>query len=304
MRKVMCYDNETIKWNHDGENYCVHIQQDNSNDIDPRDYDHDSVMACFGKYKYLGDRIEYDSAKDFWIANVYGHCSDEEIFDALKERKLVNIYVDYYQDMEKDEYFYALCDMDNGDCFVDGLAEDEVASEAKYWLEPEDCMILMDHGSHAMWLPLYVYDHSGVSMHTECSGDKWDTSCVGWIVTPMCQNHTSADEMKATRVMQQEVKEYNDWLQGEVYRYTLYKQNGWVSDDIECSASPNWEEVDDCGGFIGDDIIENGMAYNIGNGIEEAIQSEKYTTGTAKKTVVVKWEFYPLGAFWQECKSL
>lgn len=288
MATLYCYDNEIIKWNHDGKDYCVHIQRDDSNDTDPRDYDHDSVMACFGKYKYLGDRIEYNDAKDFWTANAYGHCSDEEIFDALKERKLVNIYVDYYQDKENDECFYALCDMDNGDCFVDGLAEDEVVSEAEYWLEPEDCMILLD--GKMMWLPLYVYDHSGISMscgkRTYPFNDRFDSSMVGWIVTSMCQNHTSVDEMKATQVMQQEVKEYNNWLQGEVYCYTLYEQNGDDGDEFD-----DWIEIDTCGGFIGDNIIENGMTYNIENGIEEAIQSEKYTTGTAKKTVVVKWEF-------------
>lgn len=288
MKNLYCYDNEIIKWTYDGKNYCVHIQQDDSNDIDPRDYEHDSVMACFGKYKYLGDRIECDSAKDFWIANAYSHCSDEEIFDALKERKLVNIYVDYYQDKENDEYFYALCDMDNGDYFVDSLAEDEVVSEVKYWLEPEDCMVLLD--GKMMWVPLYVYDHSGISMscgeRTYPFNDRFDSSMVGWIVTSMCQNNTSVDEMKATRVMQQEVKEYDDWLHGEVYCYTLYEQNGDDGDEFD-----DWIEIDTCGGFIGDNIIENGMSYNIGNCIEEAIQSEKYTTGTAKKTVVVKWEF-------------
>ena len=90
-----------------------------------------------------------------------------------------------------------------------------------------------------------------------------------------------------------EVNEYDNYLRGDVYWYTTYcKSENAEPFNKECDEfADGWDYIDDCGGFIGDDIIENGMAYNVGNGIEEAIKNGKYVTGTAKKTVVVKWEF-------------
>ena len=63
---LYCYDNETIKWTDNDINYCLHIWADNGEECNPRDYDHDSIMACFyGNYK-LGDFIEADTPESFW----------------------------------------------------------------------------------------------------------------------------------------------------------------------------------------------------------------------------------------------
>ena len=44
-------------------------------------------------------------------------------------------------------------------------------------------------------------------------------------------------------------------------------------------------------GFIGDDIIANGMAYTVGFSLEESIKSGNYVTGEARKHVVTMCEF-------------
>lgn len=289
MSCIYCFDGKTVKWSYDDVNYCLHIQREETGGFGPRDYSHESIMACFDPKCKYGDEIEERTAEEFWRNMVWKYCSDEEIFDAFSADMLFDIRVVKVDDNDYTIYTQSL--NKEWEAIYRGLDKDEVLIYVKDMLSIGDCMILMDHGNHAVWLALYIHEHSGVSMSIGTFGDEWDTSCVGWIVTPMCQNHNSADAMKATRVMREEVKEYDRWLQGEVYRYTLYEQDGWVLNDAECSASPNWEEIDSCGGFIGDDAMRNGMADNIGNGFRKAVETGNIEFGIAKKTVVVKWEF-------------
>lgn len=80
---LYCYDNETIKWENDGVNYCLHIWADNGEECNPRDCDHDSIMACFyGRYR-LGDAIDSNTPEEFWNNLVWKYCDDKEVLDAL-----------------------------------------------------------------------------------------------------------------------------------------------------------------------------------------------------------------------------
>ena len=283
MSKVMCYDNETIKWNHNGVNYCLHIKQENDACFDPRPEEHDSIMACFGDYRNYGDRKDEDTEEDFWNNLVWNHCDDDEIFNSLINGTLPTTRAKKDED---DTYHISSLTYDGEWIpFCWGLNENEVITYAKDDFSIADCMKLME--SHAVWLPLYIYDHSGVSMscgiRTYPCNDRWDSSQCGWIIT------VTSDKEQALKQMIAEVNEYDNYLQGYVYWYTLYREGNGTK--IYDEVTDGWTEIDSCGGFIGDDIIENGMTYNVGNGIEEAIKNENYTTGTAKKTVVVKWEF-------------
>lgn len=120
--------------------------------------------------------------------------------------------------------------------------------------------------------------------------DMFDSSCAGWIVTVL-SDFNEQNKAIAEQNMKLEVKEYDNYLTGEVYGYTLYEQDGFVEDDVEESAEPNWVEIDSCGGFLGDDPIQNGMAYNAGNGLEEAIENGSYEKGEAKRIVTTSWRF-------------
>ena len=120
--------------------------------------------------------------------------------------------------------------------------------------------------------------------------DMFDSSYVGWIVTVL-SDFNEKNKAIAEKNMELEVEAYNNYLTGEVYGYTLYEQDGFIEDNVEESAEPNWVEIDSCGGFLGDDPVQNGMAYNAGNGLEEAIKNNKYEEGEAEKVVVTSWRF-------------
>lgn len=78
-------------------------------------------------------------------------------------------------------------------------------------------------------LPLWLYDHSGISMSTErqCS---WDSSFVGLIfvekdfyLAQMCLKDEEDWKAKAKETLEGEVKTYSDFLEGNVYGWTLYE---------------------------------------------------------------------------------
>ena len=103
--------------------------------------------------------------------------------------------------------------------------------------------------SRAVVLPLYLYDHSGLSMSTSRSypfNDPWDAGQVGWIFIEREKVLKEYSRKKLTRslirkaedMMMSEVREYDDYLRGEVYGYVVNDKDG--------------EHIDSCCGFYGD----------------------------------------------------
>jgi hypothetical protein len=99
-------------------------------------------------------------------------------------------------------------------------------------------------------LPLYLYDHSGITMRTQPFGDRWDSGKVGYIYVTFDKIQKEfglvnlKTKAKALRAMQAEVKVYDQYLTGDVYGYEVL--------------APNGEEVDSCWGYYGDTAKEGG----------------------------------------------
>lgn len=103
-------------------------------------------------------------------------------------------------------------------------------------------------------LPLYLYDHSGITMRTSDFGDRWDSGQIGWIYATaqkIKEEWGDAPDAKknATECLMAEVKEYDKFIRGEVYGYVIEKDG---------------EQVDSCWGFIGDEPAweEGESAFN------------------------------------------
>jgi hypothetical protein len=95
-------------------------------------------------------------------------------------------------------------------------------------------------------LPLYLYDHSGLTISTKPFSCPWDSGKVGIIFVT---HKKIKDSFKWSRITKarieqikqylvNEVKEYDSFLTGAVYGYTLFDGKG--------------EIVDSCGGHYGD----------------------------------------------------
>ena len=128
-------------------------------------------------------------------------------------------------------------------------------------------------------LPLWLYDHGGITI--SCGdrvypyNDRWDSGLVGWIVYARQKDDGEDWRENAFARMRAEVEEYDHYLTGEVYGFTLYE---------------NGEETDSCWGYYGDDLTQNGILDEC-PGLTEALASDSYTTGQARKETTVTYYF-------------
>lgn len=121
----------------------------------------------------------------------------------------------------------------------------------------------------AICLPLYLYDHSGVTISHGAFSCKWDSGQVGWhYITKSsalanfnaCGDFADIDEAKLHERLKAELKTYDDYLQGNVWGYVIEDEEG--------------DDVDSCWGFYGDELEETGMLGHVEDqhveGIKEA----------------------------------
>lgn len=83
--------------------------------------------------------------------------------------------------------------------------------------------------------PIVKYEHGGIS-YSLGSKHGFDYSNNGfYIITDKTQNLLGTPKKSFEKVIKQELEEYNQYINGEVYQFTLYNEQG--------------EIVDSCGGF-------------------------------------------------------
>jgi len=82
-------------------------------------------------------------------------------------------------------------------------------------------------------LPLYLYDHSGITMNTTGFSCPWDSGQVGFIFTTKkyiqrnfkIRKVTPEYVTKAMEILESEVKEYNDYITGNCYGFVIEDEN-------------------------------------------------------------------------------
>lgn len=88
-------------------------------------------------------------------------------------------------------------------------------------------------------LPLYLYDHSGLSMSTKAYACPWDSGQVGFIVHEASHELTPDERERITANLRINVEVYSAWLAGDFCGYVLEDEDG--------------DEVDSCWGFASED---------------------------------------------------
>lgn len=100
-------------------------------------------------------------------------------------------------------------------------------------------------------LPVYMLDHSGITLKTTPFNDRWDSGLLGYIyvtkqkLTDENMSHFAKEQIES--ILKNEVELYSEYLNGEVYGYEIYKEG----DDKEA--------LDSSWGFYGMDIDKNGL---------------------------------------------
>lgn len=125
----------------------------------------------------------------------------------------------------------------------------------------------------ALYLPLFLYDHSGITMSTGSFGDPWDSGQVGYIyVTRETMRKEYGKRITAKRleraelVLRGEVETYDQFLTGQVYGYEV--------------KGPDGELADSCWGFYG-------LEYTIEEATAAAENAEKHEQKEAANIAAV-----------------
>jgi len=149
-------------------------------------------------------------------------------------------------------------------------------SDCQSWEDVKD--LIIKEKKPLVILPLYLYDHSGITMNTTGFSCRWDSGQVGWIYltkkgckemgwTKPYINSLSkgANDKYCGKLFEEilemflvgEVESYDDYISGNVYGYVI------ESDLVE----------DSCFGFFGDDHEKSGLLLEARANIDAALSS-------------------------------
>lgn len=115
-----------------------------------------------------------------------------------------------------------------------------------------------------VWLPVYAYIHSGVTVNTTGFSCPWDSGQCGIIYTTKekvlanwnRQRLTDKLRKRAEDLLKAEIEDYDKYLQGDVYGYKVLRE-------CNCPHCGNTEpeELDACWGYYDLDYVrEEGMS--------------------------------------------
>jgi hypothetical protein len=206
----------------------------------PRDWDCNAGrMVCWHDRYNLGDEHEYTDPAEFQEELACEADDDlEEELERLKEDVWARLHS-------------RACDAGCSDPF--NYAERFIAARIEK-------LIIKTIDANYIVLPLFLYDHSGITMSTGPFGCRWDSGQVGWII---CDKETIEREFNGDRDLAEkcliaEVATYDQYLTGDVYGFIVEERD--FDEERDEDDDSDWEHADSCWGFYGSDVRKNGMA--------------------------------------------
>lgn len=124
-------------------------------------------------------------------------------------------------------------------------------------------------------LPLYLYDHGGITISTTPFSCRWDSGQIGWVYVSKSKvreeysvKRITQDIIdKVTKILEGEVKTYDTYLRGEVYGYRIFKVE-------ECNLGHEHKNlVESSWGYYGDDECMTEAESIVNNYIEHNMKS-------------------------------
>lgn len=301
MKELNLFNNDCLFWSNGTKDYILHAMIDEDPES-PRNTNKFCEMACFHPTYLLGDQLSDKTPEQWWQNKVREILSDEEIFLAVYNGTLPGIRLARSQSGASGDYYdiyetYYISTVLGDSVPKEYLEYQEVfqPSIVEYLVDDftiRHCMTLLK--DKAVWLPLWLYDHSGLSIscgkRTYPYNDVWDSSAIGWIFCAAPESFSEGDtfdDWKERTVinMHDEIEIYNEYLMGQVYYYELLR----LDHDKE---DAEYETIDSCGSFYGSDILSNGILdYCCEYGLMEAIENGAYDTGTAEPIHTVTYVY-------------
>lgn len=141
--------------------------------------------------------------------------------------------------------------------------------------------------NEVVYLPIYLLDHGVISISCSSFSCTWDSGQIGYIYTTkedimIVYGAYNEDARKiANKNLINEIEEYNMYLTGDMYRYTLTEKKHYKKiyiNDTNRDEEFGYDEeiIDCCGNFFGTDIENNGLLDEIPNHIIEELYIKQY----------------------------
>lgn len=219
----------------------------------PREWDNLGKMVCWHSRYNLGDDHNYSAPEDF-------------LFDLLEE---------------------TVGDTDRAERLIEKISNSidrEAYRSYGAYRKAVDDEIFEIIGRKFIVMPLYMYDHSGITISTSPFSCPWDSGQVGWVFVSKekarveygVKRISQKLREKVVGVILAEVETYDQYLRGEVYGYELYdvdsarlndylKSEGLDREDLnEDDLERFLTQEDSCWGFYGYDLKNNGILDHVG----------------------------------------
>lgn len=214
--------------------YVIEIIQDDDG-INPRsEWDNLATMICFHNRYTLGDKHDYRNSQEMLRSMAI------EADPYLQDR------IEYWEEGNGQRQLMNKFDWKEVDAKTDDIINKLIQSAID---------------KHYITLPLYLYDHSGITMSTSPFSCPWDSGQVGIIYISKkkaleeysWKQLTKSNRAKIISYLVSEVECYDQYLTGDVYGFHVHKldEDGEIEDDSDI--------LDSCWGFFGHDWEENGL---------------------------------------------
>lgn len=280
----------------------VVYDDDPMNPRDPGYQDNITTMTCWHRRYSLGDSNSFKSIRDFLTDLTEKNVSYPEFFRFVRDGGVWQLRLEEVHPIEAGvgagdpRYVLACRDGDLGEAFWEStgclVSEDMqrisgpelVDGGLLDYLDGRELENLLASSENVLVKPLYLYDHSGITISTgsfigRALHAEWDSGQVGYIHMTKKQamdnlgmptdsgfTHLTDENWKerANQYMEADVKEYDNYLTGEVYGYKTFE---------------GLDEVDSCWGYNpGTGDIENLMKEELigwyGPGLEFEYSSD------------------------------
>lgn len=197
----------------------------------PREWDNLGKMVCWHRRYTLGDEQPSQDPDDYLESLL-----DGDVAERL-ERRVEREHSKRANHLEGNAYF---------------AASREIRKEHME-------RVMAEVRKHYILLPLYLYDHSGITMRTSAFSCPWDSGQVGYILADVekvrkeygCRRITPTIRRKVLEVLKGEVEVYARFLEGGFTGYVVedaegnHKDSCWGFDDPdyckkEATSAADW----------------------------------------------------------------
>jgi hypothetical protein len=238
--------------------YTLFIVDDND-PLNPReDCDPFGKMVCWHKRYSLGDKHNHDEPRDFLqqllLERYSAYPSFEHgkpLLDYIKDGHAKEARLEYNRSSREWELLENQHWNGSGDWYASSSypaslngkdVPNSFLNDCLSALRMNELPELIGQMKDMVILPLYLYDHSGITMNTSGFSCPWDSGQVGWIYADYGMIKENYGEVtpetieQARKLLESEVEEYDYYLTGQCYGFKLYRGDA---------------EIDSCWGFLG-----------------------------------------------------